>query len=172
VRCIHPDRRSLIGPAYVRGLVIVAALIAVAGVALTAGSAQNAQAEAGRRICKYLWMQDVGNPEGRSVSFVTNYEKDGACPTADYRKVQIPKQLGAWMPSPDPWEEQPAPKMTCEEFENALHLSSTQTGGDVCTTMFADELCGATSWLASDPVESNSVLVRVWGLGSVWNLGS
>ena len=150
---------------------IVAALIAIAGVALTTGSAQKAHAESGRRICKYLWMQDAGNPEGRTVSLVANYKKDGACPTIDYRKVQMPKQLGTWTPAPDTWEKQPVPKMTCEEFQNAMRLPLTQKGGDPCTIMFDDELYGVASWLESDSTETNSGLVRMWGLNSIWNLG-
>jgi hypothetical protein len=145
---------------------LVATLVATAAM-VTLSSTQEAHAEAGRRICKYTWMQGVGNPEGRTVSFVADYKKDGACPYVDLRKVRMPAELGSWMPPPDTWEHQPTPKLTCEEFQAALALPSGGDGGDPCTYMEDDKLYGVVSPLPTDMAWTT----RFWGLDSIWNLG-
>jgi len=146
--------------------------LAAAATALVALSpTPKAHAEPGRRICKYVWMQGMGNPEGRSVSFVVDYKKDGACPYVDLHKVQLSSELGSWMPPPDTWEAQPAPKLTCEEFQTSLHLPSSGSGGDPCTYMSDDRFYGVTSWKDGDPNPPDPNKRRIWDLGSVWDLG-
>lgn len=145
---------------------LVAGLVTMASV-VTLTPAPKAHAESGRRVCKYTWMQSVGNPEGRTVSFVADYKKDGACPYVDPHKVRMPAELGMWMPPPDTWEQQPVPKMTCEEFQASLRLPSSGDGGDPCTYMQDDELYGVTSPLPTD----YPGITRFWGLGSIWDLG-
>lgn len=121
----------------------------------------------GRRVCYYAWQQSMGNPEGRLVSFITNYEKDGKCPYVDRLKVYLPRHIGAWMPSPDAWEAQPAPKMTCEQLQQTLTLPSSGNGGDPCNYMYNDRLYAVTSHLDTDTANTN----RMFDLGSVWDLG-
>lgn len=145
---------------------LVPTLVAIAAMVILAPTPQ-AHAEDGRRVCKYTWMQNVGHPEGRTVSFVADYKKDGACPTIDPRKVRMPAELGMWMPPPDTWEKQPAPKLTCEEFQEALRLPSAGDGGDPCTYMEDDRLYGVTSPMPDDRADTS----RFWGLDSIWNLG-
>jgi hypothetical protein len=112
-------------------------------------------------------MQNVGNSEGRTVSFVANYKKDGACPYVDSRKVRMPAELGMWMPPPDAWEHQPVPKLTCEEFQEALVLPSAGDGGDPCNYMWNDLLYAVTSPMPEDRGGTN----RLWELDHLRNLG-
>lgn len=150
------------------GAVRIFAVLAVVMVGVvTLAPTPQAHAESGRRVCKYVWMQGVGNPEGRTVSFVADYKKDGACPTVDLHKVHMPAELGSWMPPPDTWEQQPVPKLTCEEFQASLNLPSAGDGGDPCTYMADDELYGVTSPKSGDWSQTP----RFWGLGSIWDLG-
>lgn len=162
---VQAQRRSRLGAVYV----LMAALVS-AGAVVSMAPTSKAQAEPNRRICKYVWMEEVGNNEGRTVSFVVNYKKDGACPYIDLHKVQMPKGLGQWMPPPDTWEKQPVPKMTCEEFQTAEHLPSSRAGGDPCSYMVADRLYGVTSWLADDPDPTSTNKARIWAVGDVQDL--
>ena len=140
--------------------------VALAATATVAFPAPQVHAEPGRRICKYVWTQGTGNPEGRTVSFVVNYKKNGKCPYIDLHKVQLPKALGPWMPPPDTWDHQPVPKLTCEQFQAALHLPSSGP----CTYMTADRLYGVTSWKDGDPDPTSLAKARMWDMGSVWDL--
>lgn len=150
----HPRARSRPGPKY---LAVVAAVItAAAGVAALVPAAQ-AQAESGRRICRYTWAQSIGNPEGRTISFVTDYKKDGACPDVDRHKVKLHARIGAWMPPPDAWEHPPVPKMTCEEFQDQLDLPDGPNG-DPCTYLEDDVLYAVGSPVPGDTDQTP----RVW----------
>ncbi|HKT00059.1 MAG TPA: hypothetical protein VJT31_11045 [Rugosimonospora sp.] len=126
-----------------------------------------AHAESGRRICRYVWNQSVGNPDRRLVSFVVDYKKDGACPDVDPHKVYLPPAVGSWMPPPDTWEHAPVPKMTCEEFQTLLNLPASGSGGDPCTYMYDDRFYAVTSSMPGDTGNTQ----RIWDLGSVWDLG-
>lgn len=145
------------------------AAVALTAPAIVSGSAAapEAHAQSGRRICHYVWQQEMGNPEGRMVSFVVNYKKDGACPDVDPHKVDLPTDVGSWMPPPDTWEHAPVPKMTCEEFQDLLTLPSAGDGGDPCTYMAEDLFYAVTSARPGDTVQTK----RLWGLASVWDLG-
>lgn len=149
-----------------RPLLLAVGLLAVAGVVVSVAPVPQAHAESGRRICRYVWNQGVGNPDGRLVSFVVDYKKDGACPAVDPHKVELPKGVGSWMPPPDTWEHSPVPKMTCEEFQALLGLPSGGDGGDPCTYMDADVLYAVTSHLSGDTATTK----RFWGLASVWDV--
>jgi hypothetical protein len=93
-------------------------------------------------------MQNVGDPEGRQVSVVADYKRDGACPYVDQHDVTFPPKLAGWKPSPDNWEIQPVPKMTCEEFWEDTRLPTA--AGDPCTYMEDDRLYVVTSCQAGD----------------------
>jgi hypothetical protein len=158
--------RSRLAPVYLA----VVALVAAATV-LTLTPDSKAHAQAGRRLCKYVWQQDVGNPEGRSVSFVVDYKKDGKCPAINPLKVSIPPDVGMWMPSPEVWEKQPVPKITCEEFQRALRLPSNGDGGDPCFDIEDDQLYVVTGARDDDPVPPDPEKKRFWGLQDVSDLG-
>jgi hypothetical protein len=128
---------------------------------------QKAHAESGRRICQYIWDKGMGNPEGRNVSFVVDFKKDGDCPALDRAKITIPREVGLWMPSPDDWEKQPVPKFTCEQFQYLYKLPSSGSGGDPCTYMWASELYAVTSPKAGDTTVGPQ---RMFPLGNVKDL--
>ncbi|HEY6795309.1 MAG TPA: hypothetical protein VI248_11580 [Kineosporiaceae bacterium] len=144
---------------------LLVALLVVAA-ATTLLSRSPAHALSGRRICRYVWAQNVGNPEGRQVSFVVDYKKDGKCPRIDLHKVALPATLGAYMPPPDTWENPPEPKLTCEQFQHLMGLPSSGDGGDPCSYMSDDRFFGVTTSLPSDTGHEQ----RLWDLGSVWDL--
>ena len=164
---MHLHALSRRGPIYLA----VSALVAAAALVSTFTPAPQAHAESGRRICKYVWMQGVGNPDGRTVSFVLDYKKDGKCPYIDRLKVPLPKGLGAWMPPPETWEAQPAPMMTCAQFQAAMHLPSSDWGGDPCTYMTDTMLYGVTSWKEGDPDPTPTTMARMWPIGDAWDFG-
>jgi hypothetical protein len=143
---------------------LVALLVAAAATTLLTRSA--AHAESGRRICRYVWQQNMGNPEGRLVSFVLDYKKDGDCPNIDLHKVALPANLGAYMPPPDTWENPSVPKIRCEDFQSLLKLPSPGDGQDSCNVMNRDHLYGVTNVLPGD----TGATKRFWDLGSVWDL--
>jgi hypothetical protein len=148
-------------------LTLLTAVALTAPLVVSGSTAPKAHAESGRRICHYVWQQGMGNPEGRTVSFVVDYKKDGACPDVDPHKVNLPADVGSWMPSPDAWEHAPVPKMTCEELQNLLTLPFSGDGGDPCTYMVDDLFYAVTSSLPGDTDRTK----RFWGLASVWDLG-
>lgn len=163
---LHASVKARRWPAY-----LAAAALAIAAAAVpTLAPMPSASALSGRRICEYVWQQNLGNPEGRMVSFVTNYKKDGACPPVDPHKVFLPSDAGQWMPSPDNWLPEPVPKMTCEEFQNALHLPSDIDGGDPCVYLTEDELYAVTGALDKDHGPTPRWKKRIWSLGSVRDL--
>lgn len=146
-------------------LFTVAALAATTFLYVT--PSPQAHAESGRRICRYIWNQSLGRPDGRLVSLIVDYKQDGACPYIDYHKVSIPKDFARWMPAPDMWENQPVPKMTCEQFQTILKLPSGSDGGDPCTYLEDDQLYAVTSALPGDTAATK----RFSGLESAWDLG-
>jgi hypothetical protein len=162
-------------PAY-----LAAAALAIAAATVPAlATMPPASALTGRRICQYVWQQNLGkqyagpddrNPENRMVSFVVNYKKDGACPHVDPHKVVLPAGVGQWMPFPDNWLPDPVPKMTCEELQNRLQLPSAGDGGDPCVYLTEDELYAVTGPLDSDHGPTPQWKIRAWPMGSVWNL--
>lgn len=154
--------RSRLSPVY---LLVVA--VAAAATLLYLTPSPQAHAESGRRICYYVWNQNLGNPEGRLVSFVVDYKKDGRCPQIDHHRVSIPREVGSWMPPADNWEHQPAPKMTCEEVQSLLELPPGSDGGDPCTYLEDDRLYAVTSSLPDDTAQTK----RFWGLRPVGDLG-
>jgi hypothetical protein len=158
--------RARRGPVYLAVAVLAIAAAAVS----TLASTPPASALAGRRICQYVWQQDLGNPEGRMVSFVTNYKKSGACPNVDPHKIVLPSDVGTWMPFRDNWLPDPVPKMTCEEFQDVLQLPSDIDGGDPCVYMTNDELYAVTGPLDSDYGPTPRWKKRIWQLGNVRNL--
>lgn len=158
---------ALLQPRIRPAIAVATTLAAVVGVVSVAPAPQ-AHAESGRRICRYLWSQGVGNPDGRMVSFVADYKKKGSCPIVDPHKVSLPKTVGSWMPPPDTWEHQPAPKITCEAFGHSLALPRGGRGnGDPCTYMTDDVLYAVTSYLPGD----TSATKRFWHLGRLDDLG-
>ena len=159
---LHASMRWRLLPAF-----LAAAALTVTAAVTDLTPKSQANAESGRRICRYLWNQSVGNPERRLVSFVADYKKDGECPDVDPHKVALPKDLGSWMPPPDTWEQDRTPKLTCEEFQNLLALPSNGNGGDPCTYMYDDRLYAVTSHMPDDTGQTR----RMWDLGSIWDLG-
>jgi hypothetical protein len=157
-----------------------AAALAIAAVAVPAlATMPPASALTNRRICQYVWQQDLGkqyagpndkDPEHRMVSFVVNYKKDGECPHVDPHKVVLPDGVGQWMPFPQNWYPQPAPKMTCEEFQNRLQLPPALLGGDACGDLDEDQLYAVTGPLDTDHGPTPLWKKRTWPLGSVWKL--
>jgi hypothetical protein len=133
-----------------------AVITATAGMAAIVPASQ-ALAETGRRICRYTWAQSMGNADGRTISFVANYKKDGKCPDVSRHKIKLHDKIGAWMPSPDAWEDPPVPKMTCEEFQEQLDLPDGPDG-DPCTYLRADVFYAVGSPIASDTAQTP----RVW----------
>ena len=85
-------RLSYLAVAILASIAVVASLTPIA----------DAHAQSGRRICRYVWNQGVGNPERRLVSFVADYKKSGECPSVDPHKVRLPTEAGAWMPPRTP----------------------------------------------------------------------
>jgi hypothetical protein len=169
-------RHALLRPSIGLTFSLLAATAAT-GAAVAAGPPSKAHAVSapvpteqllsGRRVCYYAWQQSVGNPEGRLVSFIANYKKDGKCPYVDRLKVTLPRDIGAWMPSPDAWEFQPAPKMTCEQLQATLTLPSSGNGGDPCNYMYNDHLYAVTSYLDTDTANTN----RMFDLGIISSFG-
>jgi hypothetical protein len=143
-------------------VVVAVAMVGVVSLAPT----PKAHATTDRRLCKYVWMQGVGNTEGRTVSFVMNYKKDGDCPNINPGKVRLPTEVGTYMPSPGSWYRAPVPKMTCEEFQAAELLPWAGDGSDVCTTMWESELYAVTSPLNGVWSDKD----RFYGLGNAWAL--
>lgn len=163
---LHASVRARRWPAYLAAGTVTAAAAAVPMLAPT----PQASALSGRRICQYVWQQNLGNPEGRTVSFVTNYKKNGACPHIDPHKIILSADAGLWMPSPDDWLPEPVPKMTCEEFQDALHLPSDTEGGDACAYLTKDELYAVTGALSKDRGPTPRWKKRIWPLGSIQDL--
>jgi hypothetical protein len=149
-------------PALRRSQRSLLSLLAVAALAATlflyVTPSPQAYAESGRRICRYVWNQSLGRPDGRLVSLILDDKKDGACPYIDFHKVSIPKDFARWMPAPDLWENQPVPKMTCEQFQTVLDLPSGSDGGDPCTYLEDDQLYAVTSALPGDTAETKRFL--------------
>lgn len=157
-------------PATAAAAAVVAVAAAAAAAVPTLAPMPRASALSGRRICQYVWQQSLGNSEGRTVSFVVDYKKDGACPHVDPHKIVLPADAGGWMPSPDDWLPEPVPKMTCEEFQDALHLPSDTNGLDPCAYMEEDELYAVTGALAKDHGPTPRWKKRIWQLGNVWDV--
>jgi hypothetical protein len=170
---LHESVRGLRRLAY-----LAAAALAIAAAVAALATMPPASALTNRRICQYVWQQDLGkqdlgpdqDPEHRMVSFVVNYKKDGECPDVDPYKVRLPDDVGQWMPFPQNWYPQPVPKMTCEEFQSRLQLPSAMLGGDACGDMDEDELYAVTGPLDSDHGPTPQWKKRTWPMGSVWKL--
>ena len=54
-----------------------------------------------------------------------------------------------------------------DEEQSLLTLPSAGGGGDACTYMTEDQVYAVTSSMAGDVANTQ----RMWGLGSVWDLG-
>jgi hypothetical protein len=166
---LHSLVRTRLTPVYL----VVAAFVGAATMSAMTPTPK-AHAEEGRRLCMYVWQQEMGNPEGRPVSLVLDYKKDGKCPYINPSWVELPKKLpwdpdnylASWMPPLQSWHPQPAPKMTCEEFRDKLKLPNAENGGDPCTYMDDDVLYGVTGPLADDP----SIPLPLWKKKRFWGM--
>jgi hypothetical protein len=148
-----------------RGLLAVAAVVAMAAGTLSVTAKANAQE--GRRICEYSFKVKPKNTNPRnpakedpllSVSLGVDYKKDGACPGLDPWKLEATGYVDVDQVNP----KNPVNKWTCEDWGNTHQTIFTTFGYDPCFDMW-DDYVYAFIW--EDPTLPNAQKPRIERLG-------